>query len=158
MSEEEFIKALVGFLLGIVGTYVGLYWKVKKELAAEYDKDLRADRLKVYLPLWKHTEALAYYSPPGPVIYAVVRELSSELRAWYFGVGGIFLSERARDAYFALQKALVAVRPDEDESDAKEIGGTSLDSLRALASTLRTALTIDVGSRSKPLLVEQGGQ
>jgi hypothetical protein len=151
MSDADLLKALLAFALGIVSTYIGLYWKIRKELGAQYDKDLRADRLKCYATLWKHTEVLANYSPPGPVNYRAIAKLSADLRGWYFGEGGIFLSETAREAYFALQKALTAL-PATGAGEYAEPSEANVKTLRAVASTLRTALTADVGSRSKPLL------
>lgn len=156
MSEQDLLKAFIGFALGIVGTYLGLYWKVRKELTADYDKDLRSDRLKVYPELWKHTEVLAYYSPPGPVTARGMRELSVQLRSWYYCVGGLFLSEGARDAYFMLQKALTTLHAPASDAEV-ELDPGQASTLRALASDLRTALTADVGSRSKPLLARDDG-
>jgi hypothetical protein len=37
--------------------------------------------------------ALAKYSPTTPFIYKKVEELSADLRAWYFEIGGLSLSE-----------------------------------------------------------------
>jgi hypothetical protein len=107
MDKADFLKAFWGFLFGIVSAYVGLYWKVRKELEAQYDKDLRAERQKVYGPLWRLLQPLARYSPPGPLTASVLKQLSIDLRIWYFEVGGLFMSKNTRDAYFALQRTIV---------------------------------------------------
>jgi hypothetical protein len=138
MDWGDLGKAVVGFALGLASAYVGLYWKVRKELEAEYDKDLRAKRRDAYAALWKLLQPLAIYSPPGPVSPESMKQLSVELRQWYYEVGGLYLSANTRDAFFALQDELTAQ-------------GATAEKAREKGSRLRTATTLDVGSRRKPL-------
>src|SRR5262245_64313805 len=106
MDWGEFGKTVVGFVLGLASAYIGLYWKVRKDLEAEYDKDLRAKRRDAYAALWKLLQPLAKYSPPPPTTAEPLKQLSAELRQWYFEVGGLYMSGKTRDAYFALQEEL----------------------------------------------------
>ena len=155
MEINDVLKALLGFLLGGVSAYLGLYWKVKKELEAQYDKELRSDRLKAYLALWKLLQPLAKYSRPGPVTPDTLKKLSADLRQWYFEVGGLFLSSRTRDAYFSLQDELVAkVASNEGHSD-RDLPDADFEELRKKGSRLRTATTVDVGSRKEPMISDK---
>jgi hypothetical protein len=149
MDMSDLIKPIIGLAVGSIGTYLGLYWKIQKSLIAEYDKVLRADRTKCYAALWAATEPLAIYAPPGPVTGDSVRELSVALRHWYFATGGIFLSEKARDAYFMLQKAIASTPC---SAGVAQIAPEQLAVLRQASTDLRTVLTADVGSRNKPML------
>jgi hypothetical protein len=138
MEWADLGKAIVGFALGLSSAYFGLHWKVRKELEAEYDKDLRAKRREVYAALWKLLQPLAKYSPPGELTTESFKRLSVELRQWYFEVGGLYMSAGTRDAFFALQDELN--RPTADGDKARDAG-----------SRLRTATTRDVGARNEPL-------
>jgi len=152
MENADLLKAIIGFLLGALSSYVGLYWKVKKELQAQYDKELRAERLKVYAALWKQLQPRAKYSRPDRVTASSLKKMSVDLRQWYFEVGGLFMSERTRDDYFALQDELVEkISASQDHLDC-ELSDKDFEALRKKGRRLRTATTIDVGSRNKPLI------
>jgi hypothetical protein len=56
--------ALASALGGGVLTYLTTIMKIRKDLAAQYDADLRRDRIGVYKSLWKLLEPLARYAPP----------------------------------------------------------------------------------------------
>lgn len=147
MEWADLGKPILGFLLGLASAYIGLHWKIKKDLEAQYDKSLRLRRLKAYAELWKLLQPLARYSPPEPVTPAVLQKLSASLRRWYFEVGGLFMSKGTRDAYFALQDELL-----EPRQPAAEEGRDPWKVPRDLSSALRTATTLDVGSRQPPLV------
>lgn len=157
MDSADLFKAIVGLMTGALGTYFGLYWKIREELVSKYDQDLRTERVKQYALLWQATEPLAKYAPPGPVTVASLRELATVLRKWYFSGGGMFLSDRARDAYFALQDAIAATPR---LADAQATDGDVLPdreaAIRRASSQLRTVLTADVGSRKRPVLEQSG--
>lgn len=138
MDSADFLKAVLGAVLGAIGGYLLLYMKVREELEAEYDKDLRAKRREVYAALWKLLQPLAKYSPPEPLTLESLQRLSAALRKWYFEVGGLYMSNGTRDAYFALQDELTCANPSGEKA-------------RELGSLLRTATTRDVGARNEPL-------
>ena len=155
MEEAEVLKSVVGLALGAIGTYLGLHWKIRKELVAQYDQELRKERVRVYLELWALTEPLATYSPPGKVTTQTLKALSRDLRHWYFASGGLFLSENARDAYFALQKSILLNDADHSQLNGTELSIPAQKALRKVASRLRTALTADIGSRFKPAIKDE---
>jgi hypothetical protein len=130
-----------GAILAILGS--------RQRLEVEYDIELRNHRIEAYQALWKILQPLAYYSPPETVTYAVARELSQAMRTWYFEVGGLFLSEATREAYFDLQKGLGGVIKEQLEPDDLPVGDRLFERLRGRASTLRTASTQDVATRVK---------
>jgi hypothetical protein len=146
---SELLTSVVGAGLALVsGAFLALLGS-RKRLEVEYDISLRQHRIEAYQPLWKILQPLAYYSPPGTVTYAVARDLSQALRSWYFELGGLFLSEQTREAYFNLQKGLGGVIKEPVEHDHLPVGDNRFERLRGAASTLRTASTHDVATRVK---------
>ena len=146
------ITGLIGVASGAILTYFGAVLKFRKDLEAEYDKDLRNRRLEVYKELWKHLKLLARYDQPEPLTPETLVKLSISMREWYFEVGGLYLSEHARKIYFELKQMIQSLletnqyRPDQtlDQPDSKL--------LLEKASLLRARLTHDVGTRkSSPI-------
>ena len=156
MEVADLLKAALGLVTGAIATYLGLYWKIREELVGKYDQELRAERVKQYTLLWQVTEPMAKYSAPSPVTESVLRLLGTALRKWYFSGGGMFMTDRARDAYFALQDSVteaMASPTSSAASDAK-VPDDVEESVRKKSSQLRTVLTADIGSRKKPLIDE----
>ncbi len=147
---SEFATTVVGAGLGLLTGVVLALLGSRQRLEVEYDIELRKHRIEAYQALWKILEPLAYYSPPSAVTYAVASDLSQALRSWYFEVGGLFLSEGSREAYFDLQKGLGGVIKEPIDARYRPLGPRRFDRLRSLASTLRTASTQDVATRVKP--------
>jgi hypothetical protein len=139
------ITGVFGIITGGLLTYVSAILKFRKDLEADYDKDLRSQRIRVYKDLWKRLELVARYDRPKPLNTEALRELTESMRIWYFEKGGLYLSEAARTAYFnlknSIQKALS--RPD----GAREFEQFDIPAILTDASLLRAQLTKDVGTR-----------
>jgi hypothetical protein len=135
------VTGAVGLIAGIVGTA----YKSRKALESTYDIDLRKARIDVYKKLWTELQVLAKYSPP-PFKRETVEQLSVAMRRWYFEQGGIFLSKRARNAYFDLQEALIqTLECLDDPAPLREL-------LRKRGSRLRTTMAEDIATRVAPQL------
>jgi hypothetical protein len=147
---SELVTTVLGAGLGLITGALLALLASRQRLEVEYDIALRKHRIEAYQALWKILEPLAYYSPPSAVTYAVARDLSQALRSWYFEVGGLFLSEGSREAYFDLQKGLGGVIKEPLEDAHVPLGPQRFERLRAVASRLRTASTRDVATRVKP--------
>jgi hypothetical protein len=146
----EAIQVLLSALVGAAAGAFATAYKSRKELESLYDIELRRRRIDTYAELWKLLEPLAYWSAPQPLTYARLAPLSKALRSWYFGSGGLFLSQKTRAPYFNLQESLTrlsdkALGDAELEPDTREI-------VKALASRLRTATTENVATRVEPRL------
>jgi hypothetical protein len=120
--------------------------KLRTDLQQQVARDLLNRRFDAYRQLWAALKPLAIYSDDllSPTKTA---QLSEALSNWYFSAdGGIFLTTKARDFYFALQDVLVAAaelkgwkclrRPDDAQqifrrfvSSQTSVGGFSPDSL-----------------------------
>lgn len=137
-------------LTAIVTAYLASR-KIREDLEARYDTDLRDRRLKVYADLWKSLEPLAKYSPPGPVTGTVIANLSRSMRGWYYETGGIFLSIEARDAYFKLQDSLVGAVQNPGGNGEAVLEPATFEAIRAKSSKLRTSLAHDIGTRRRLL-------
>lgn len=107
--EQVIVTAIVGAFAAL-GTHVltldATRAKLRRELEVELDKDRRARRATAYAELWKRLEPLSIYAPPHQVDGGTLRQLSASLREWYYQIGGMYLTERARAAYFSLQDHL----------------------------------------------------
>jgi hypothetical protein len=138
-----------GGLVSAIITYFSTRAKIRLDLAAEYDKQLQESRLEVYKELWAMLEQLAKYGRVEPVTYAVIRSISDQTRTWYFQKGGIYLTERSRKPYFDWKKTMQPVLDTSEsarQSD-KEIEPHQRELIIAAASTLRTALSDDIGTK-----------
>ena len=147
MMDQPIVLIASATLGGFV-TYLTTVLKIRQELGAQYDSDLRRDRITAYKELWRCLEPLARYAPPGDFTFGGAQKLAIVLRKWYFDNGGLFLSEEARDAYFALQDELKTLGKPSDIEVPPEI----LEKLRSRGSTLRTRLSEDVGTRARGML------
>jgi len=128
-------------------TYVG----TRRKLALDYDADLRKRRIEAYQDLWKGLEPLSRYEPI-PFSHTEAKDLAEGLRSWYFRDGGLFLSTTARNDCFALQDILryVVNGWGWETPDKLNLTPEAQEALRAYGSRLRTSLTLDVGTRTRP--------
>lgn len=148
---DNMLTLLASAAIGAVTGAVATAYKSRKDLEAQYDIKLREERIEAYKVLWKELEPLAYYAPEKPLTYQVAHDLSRDLRKWYYETGGLLLSERTREPYFDLQRALAKIRlADAKPEDA--LPGSAIDAVKQLASRLRTSTTDDVATRVGPLL------
>lgn len=137
-----------GALVSGIVTYVS----TRSKLTLDYDADLRQKRIEVYTDLWCRMEPLAKYVPPTRFRAAEVKELAESLQAWFFGTGGLFLSTATRGDYFALQEVLRRISDGWgwEDSERERLDPSIREYLRIHGSRLRTSLTRDVGTRTRP--------
>lgn len=154
------MSALIALIAGLVSgavtsviTYFATAAKIRLELAIEYDKELRKERLSAYLELWPKLVSLARYSAPSPVGRQLVKSTSEAMRDWYFHTGGIYLSRESRGPYFELKGTMQYII---DNPLILNNDGSLTDewvvTLHRQASELRTSLSDDVGTRQEPFL------
>jgi hypothetical protein len=145
---------IAGFISGAITaviTYLATVAKTRLDLAVEYDKGLRKDRLDVYLKLWPMLKPLAKYSAPEPARYQIVKQVSENMRDWYFDVGGIYLSKRSRGPYFDFKKVMQKIIDNPSEQDGL-LPDDKVRELHEKATKLREALSNDIGTRQGSLL------
>jgi hypothetical protein len=142
----------ITLVAGAVVSGVGTYLVARRTLAYEYDSDLRKRRIEAYTDLWSRLEPLAKYAKTERFSKADAEDFAKCLRVWYFEIGGLFLSKATRTDYFDLQDLLV--RLDEgwgwDDDDPETLTDAAREYLRVCGSRLRTGLTQDVGTRTRP--------
>ena len=117
MDSTSFTFVLAQFgIAGIVLVLVGLALfrlasdlaRLRTELQQQVTRDLLNKRFDAYGRLWATMMPIAIYSD-DMLSPAKARSLATALSHWYFSVdGGMFLTARARDFYFALQDTLEA--------------------------------------------------
>jgi hypothetical protein len=148
---EKAITAILGAVVGAIATYLVAILKLRRELEYKYDTDLRDKRIPQYLELWKLLEDLAKYARPKRLTFDDLSTLTASLRQWYFEKGGLFLFDKSRDVYFALQDEIKAAL-DKSNAPQSDVDEPTYEKLREAGSALRTALTQDVGTRKPPRL------
>ena len=155
--DSPWLAVVTGLVSGVLSsalTYFSTRSKIRLDMRVEYDKSLHEKRLALYKDLWPKTEPLARFSPHCILTYNILKNVTEELRRWYFNEGGIYLSKRSRKPYFALKRELQRVL--EDDHLVKQPDGpidTKLrDAVLDAASRLRTSLADDVRARRSPWL------
>ncbi len=99
---------LLAFATGAAGAAFTLALEFyRKKL--EYGTDLRQRRLLMYKQLWNMTKVLPKYPREADVTYKRLTGFSEELRDWYYGEGGMYLSRKAQQSYVALQETITAI-------------------------------------------------
>ena len=149
---ETFQSILIGGVAGIVSalvTYFSTRAKIRLDLAAEYDKQLREQRLSAYKELWLILEPMARFGREKEITYDDIRDVSSRTRKWYFQTGGIYLTQNSRGPYFAWKKAMQALLDDQTlaQDSARKIDDDLTAGVIAAGSQLRTSLSDDIGTK-----------
>lgn len=144
------ITAVLGLVSGAVLAYVTAVVKFRKDLEAEFDKDLRERRLGAYEKLWATLESLARYDLPEPLTPYVLSKVTEAMRQWYFQSGGLYLSDDTRKVYFTLKDAIQRVVNNSALERDAEIPGWAQKPVIDAASLLRACLARDVRTRRAP--------
>lgn len=154
MMGKEVIIALIGGFFGLVSgavaTYVTAILKYRKELEAEFDKEIRKERMRAYPELMRCLDVLARYDRPGPLNGESLANLSIAMRKWFFESGGILLSDLTRHAYFALKEDLQRIVTSSRQRDGQTVEPGEENALITAASLLRAHLAKDLGTRRSP--------
>ena len=136
------LTSIGAILVAAVGAVIGAAINSR----AKIDEGLREQRLQVYPQLWAHTSIVSRW-PRTDATWRDLAAVHGMLRQWYYGSGGLFMSERSRDLYGDVQVLmdwLVAGR----EDSADQITGREYEYVMDRCSALRTALTQDLETRS----------
>jgi hypothetical protein len=140
-------STFVGLVVGGLVTFLSTRAQLRVEAAHAYDRSLRDLRLPHYQALFHLTESLPReWGAPGAPHRAELLTIRQNFHAWYFSdvAGGLFLSQAAREAYFAVANELQSVAGSLAD-DSAALDEPSSRSLRAKASALRHQLAADLG-------------
>jgi hypothetical protein len=149
----QLLAVLLGALIGSVAggglTWLTTRWTLRRELEHGYDKELRAERVTAYKQLWQITGAVPRYQWPGKTTRSELRELIERCHSWYFEVGGLFFSQRTKDAYFEMMNVLDAAAGRQIGDDTEIEDDVYADLFRT-GEHLRLHLAADVGTGLRP--------
>jgi hypothetical protein len=146
------VTGLLGIISGALVAYVSAVLKFRKDLEAEYDKDLRNQRINVYKDLWRRLDLVARYDRPKPLNASTLQELTVSMRQWYFEIGGLYLSEESRKTYFDFKKTIEKLLKSSKYEAGELLNPQDTTIVLDQASLLRARLTKDVGTRkSSPI-------
>jgi hypothetical protein len=147
--EAVWAGVVAGVLSGVAAAGISGFVtlrKVRSDLVADYDKDLRARRLEHYLRIWPEFAPLATTKTQGLTKEELGR-FSDVLRQWYFTGAGVYFSRSAMDVYNILQREIANVADPDHALTEREVAV-----IRFFASSLRTRMTEDLGTRRRPLV------
>ena len=146
MLSPEIVAGLVGAAATAVLAILNSYLSSRTQVAEE----VRKARLESYPKLWRLTSLLSVWPRTDPKLEHLKR-LHRDLRRWYFDIGGLYLSENARDRYGEVQEilALVLANFDSLEYPNGQPSGKTYEDLRDTCSALRHALTEDLETRAQ---------
>ena len=149
---DTFQSVVIGGVAGLVSsliTHFSTRAKIRLDVAAVYDKTLQENRFAAYTKLWAMLELLARYGREVPITHKELSSVSSETRTWYFKVGGIYLTQSSRTPYFNWKKQMQLLLDNEEFKNQPDmpIPDKTLEAVISAASTLRTSLSDDIGTK-----------
>jgi hypothetical protein len=134
------VTAGAGLLSGLVGAGANT-WLANRSKVSE---ELREQRLKVYPDVWARTRRFSRW-PRNAATYSDLGDFEHELRTWYYGVGGLYMSHNAQRRYGDVQE-LVANHAARRQDD-RAIPVAAYEDIMDACSAFRSALTEDLESR-----------
>ncbi|GAA4691335.1 hypothetical protein [Nocardioides conyzicola] len=140
---DALVAAAIGFVTAAVLAMVNS-WLSGREHVAE---GVRTQRMATYPAVWKRTGVVSRWPRTDAGREEFLR-LHEDLRTWYYGAGGLYLSSRARARYEHLQVVLDAVLSMDEEKAAQHY-----QAVREAASYFRTGLTDDLETRQRSGIV-----
>jgi len=148
---EQITILLIGGLIGGFIKYIFDVSKDKPDFQNQTYTTLMKDRWEQYQRLWTISGELPKWPRREGLTLEHIDDISSRLRQWYFGKGGMMLSKSARERYEPVQEALMAVY---EKVENKEIPLEEADyeNIRKKFSDLRSELTNDLMSRKRQVL------
>jgi hypothetical protein len=136
---DAYVAAAIGFVTAAVLAMINS-WLAGRASVAE---GVRDQRIATYPEVWERTGVVSRW-PRTDAGRDEFHRLHDDLRSWYYGTGGLYLSTRARRRYEHLQCILDAVRA-VDEANA----AGCYQSVMEAASYFRTGLTDDLETRDR---------
>jgi hypothetical protein len=118
-------------------------WLARRAKVAE---ELRVLRLTHYPPVWRRTSVFSRW-PRTDANYGDLEQLHFDLRRWYYGLGGLVLSENSRARYEELQKVVNMHLAHDAAARQQPLPDAAYTDLMTVASSFRSGLTEDVESR-----------
>lgn len=109
VEKPSWLTGALALIGAILGTSASIFI-AKRNLVGALDQSVHETRLKAYPKLVQATAGLAVYFPNvlplGSIRTKDCEAMGRALSTWYFQDGGLLLTEKSRDAYFLLARAL----------------------------------------------------
>jgi len=145
---REFVTVIISASTGALGAYLGALWGSRQQARRTIYERIHESRMRLYKHLWKKTGSLPRRPKNSSTTYGEIAQLGVELRDWYYDEGGMYLSGGSRRAYSELQDTIEdRKRPGEQSAPLSD---SDYEAVRFKGSKLRSALTLDLLSRSRP--------
>lgn len=117
---------------------------------ASVNESLRELRLGSYPSVWKTTSAVSRW-PRNKLTTGELVAFHKEMRHWYYGTGGLYLSRTARARYGELQQSLEAWLKGADPDASEPIPDDVYEGIMEVSSALRNHAHRGPGNTACPL-------
>jgi hypothetical protein len=170
--NDALISAAAVVMVAIV-SWLAADRKVRMDLEAKFDEELRTKRLAVYMDLWSRLDSIAASDTPRALDVQEIEAFHHCLKDWYYGGGGLLLSGGRSPMKTVRRTEICIDYPDPAEvstahsyttgsfpfftdlqsnlrralARGKGVDDKEFACLKQKASDLRTQLTNDIGTR-----------
>ncbi len=145
--RDELIKQLLALVFGGILGVLFKYWYDYKGMV---QRELWVRRYDSYKKMFLIAGAFPLYPNKPDMHLADLLNQSEKMRDWFFSEGGLLLSSKTRNKYFAVQRMIQQVLL------SKRLGSTDTkiieaeyDAIRESMSRFRRAMTDDLMSRQR---------
>lgn len=142
----EIGKLALSAFLGGLAAYFGVVWQTQHGAKRYIHERVHDCRARLYPDAWTLTGLLPR-RPEKALSFDNLEQFASDLEAWYYKEGGIYLSGGARRAYSLLQDELYRVK--NARGDQLDLSSEQYKEVRESCSAFRTWLTKDLLSRRR---------
>lgn len=145
---DELLTVVVSAAVGAVVAYLGAFWQSRLQGRRVIHERVHASRARLYPEAWRLTGSFPRRPRTTASTYDSLADLAVQLRDWYYEEGGLYLSGGSRRAYSDWQDVADGVLA--ARHDTSELSDHHYELVRGAGSQLRTMLTRDLLSRSRP--------
>jgi hypothetical protein len=144
----EIIKSLLTGIIGAGLGYFAAWLKSFSDSEKNISDQLWILRKEKYQILWSILKSMPKWPTRKDFTFKQLRDMSEDMKNWYFDHGGMVLTSDAVIAYRKLQERMAEFY-DQEKDTSKIMSPTDYMVITDLCSKLRTALTRDLLSRKR---------
>jgi hypothetical protein len=146
--DPTILGAIIAGFFTLLAAVLGVVIKSRKDIGSKVDtvKDILVkNRMMAYAGLWERLKPLAIHSQVK-ITFGSLEDLLNDLQDWYYGIGGLVLSRESQQAYVNLLDEIRKAVSNKIQENFI-VDAVTVDSIKKMASTLRTQTANDAGTR-----------
>jgi hypothetical protein len=149
---EQLNTLFIGTILGGLFKYLFDTFKARFDYQNQALNALLKERWDEYQKLWAISGELPKWPRNRQLTISQLHDLSTRMKEWYFGKGGMMLSQESRRQYEFVQDGLMLACQKEADPQ-KPVTEADYEQIRLYFSGLRSELTRDLMSRKRQILL-----